>query len=205
MLGTFFQMHFFVFPHLPPSWVLTVNISFVFINACFLRAAFADPGHVRPTPNLDFVKLVEKCDPNSLCPNCETSYTRDSRHCYICNRCVSKFDHHCQWINNCVGKKNHRVFYAYILSLLIYFVLLDVMCFLNFRNVLQKWGESAQYNVLGLPGATASDASAFAKMFNSGLWLQDPYTAALWYKLTLFEAILVATLFSPPLAYLVLI
>ena len=108
MLGTFFQMHFFVFPHLPPSWVLTVNISFVFINACFLRAAFADPGHVQPTPNLDFVKLVEKCDPNSLCPNCETSYTRDSRHCYICNRCVSKFDHHCQWINNCVGKKNHH-------------------------------------------------------------------------------------------------
>jgi len=42
-------------------------------------------------------------------------------------------------------------------------------------------------------------------MFNSGLWLQDPYTAALWYKLTLFEAILVATLFSLPLAYLVLI
>ena len=37
---------------------------------------------------------------------------------------------------NCVGKNNHKVFYAYILSLWIYLVLVDIMCFLNFGNAL---------------------------------------------------------------------
>ena len=95
-----------------------MNIHFVVVNIFFIFAAYKNPGNVdKPSSKLSFDKLVEKSHPNSLCPTCETNFTSDSRHCYICNRCVSKFDHHCQWINNCVGKNNHLVFYLYILTL----------------------------------------------------------------------------------------
>jgi len=129
---TFIQLHLFVFP--TPyfkDWVFHLNVHFLIVNILFFRAAFLDPGKVQSHTTLAFEKLVEKIDPNALCPNCETIYTKDSRHCYICNQCVNKFDHHCNWINNCVGKNNHYVFYFYILSLLMYFITIIILSFVN--------------------------------------------------------------------------
>ena len=80
-----------------------------------------DPGSVPKKKGVEFEKLVEKCDPNGLCPSCETIFTRDSRHCYFCNRCIHAFDHHCTWINNCVGRRNYCQFFSFICLLLIYF------------------------------------------------------------------------------------
>ena len=89
-------MHLFVYPYDQfKDYILINNVHFIVVNVLFFMAAFMNPGIVEKTEELDFSKLVEKSDPNTLCPHCETSYTKDSRHCYICNQCVHRFDHHC--------------------------------------------------------------------------------------------------------------
>lgn len=196
MLVTFLQLHLFVFPHISPRWVLTTNIFFMVINYSFCKAAFSDPGYVKGVPNLEFEKLVEKLDPNCLCPNCETSYTQDSRHCYICNRCIGKFDHHCQWINNCVGRNNHHIFYLYILSLLIYFVTIDVMCIQSLMMDVD-FLDNSSYNVLGIPNASLLNVNLVEFDLES--------SHSFWYTFTLIEVIFIASTFMLPLSYLVVI
>jgi len=109
-----------------------INILFILSNIFFVLAAYLDPGYP-PKEKIDFVKIVETHDCNMLCPNCETIYTPDLRHCYICNRCIDRFDHHCNWINNCVGKRNHLVFYFYISILLAYFIILEINLLMNIK------------------------------------------------------------------------
>ena len=51
---------------------------------------------------------------NQLCATCKIVKPLRSKHCSICDRCVSCFDHHCPWIGNCVGKANRREFVLYL-------------------------------------------------------------------------------------------
>lgn len=151
MLGSWLALELFIMPYWQFKYQnLGLNIHFIVVNVLFLMASFMDPGRVKSEKNLKFQKLVEKCDPNGLCPSCETVYTRDSRHCYICNQCVHKFDHHCQWINNCVGKNNHKVFYWYILTLLLFFIRVGSNCY---RQLLDKFTytdlKDNKYDILG--------------------------------------------------------
>lgn len=82
-----------------------VTILFLLAMIFFCTVWLADPGYLKKSDKADFLSLVEKFDPNMLCPSCEVICTTESRHCYICNKCVERFDHHCQWINNCIGVK----------------------------------------------------------------------------------------------------
>jgi palmitoyltransferase len=85
------------------EWVVTLLVLFGLTNFFFTITWLKDPGYLRKSEQVSFLRLVEKFDPNMLCPSCEVICTTESRHCYICNRCVERFDHHCQWINNCIG------------------------------------------------------------------------------------------------------
>jgi hypothetical protein len=40
-----------------------------------------------------------------------------SKHCRICNRCVSDFDHHCIWLNICIARRTYSAFFLLLLSL----------------------------------------------------------------------------------------
>ena len=96
----------------------------------FTLTATTDPGSMQNTTNVPFMRLVENFDPFLLCPKCEIICTADSRHCFICNKCVERYDHHCLWVNNCIGIRNHQYFYIFIvLEFLYVFLVLIMTCF----------------------------------------------------------------------------
>lgn len=158
---------------------------FCIVNVCFLFASLRNPGQVEKPKDLKFSKLIENRDPKTLCPFCEVSYTKDSRHCFICNKCVHNFDHHCPWLNNCVGKDNHLVFYAYITTLLVYFIMMNTMCI----SALLNWKHTFHDETENSLGTTVSQGQV------------DMY----WLKFTIIEVTIIATFFTFPLLSLTVI
>ena len=93
---------------------------------------------MKGSSEIPFIKLVEKFDPNILCPTCEVICTADSRHCYICNRCVERFDHHCPWVNNCIGINNHAYFYLYVITQASYLTTTTIMALCNITLLISR-------------------------------------------------------------------
>lgn len=97
---TFCLLHLFVFPFLSAHlWVYPLMVLFVFQFVAYAVAANVDPGRVQPSPKISFLKLNQYFRPMYICPTCQVLRPRDSRHCFICNKCIDRHDHHCQWIN----------------------------------------------------------------------------------------------------------
>ncbi|SBS83584.1 palmitoyltransferase, putative (DHHC3) [Plasmodium ovale curtisi] len=57
--------------------------------------------YINKVAHEDDIKGLYECD---ICGYVEAQ----SKHCKVCNKCVSVFDHHCMWVNNCIGKKNYK-------------------------------------------------------------------------------------------------
>ena len=56
--------------------------------------------------------------PQSMCYHCniQRPMSKTTKHCKICNKCVSHFDHHCMWLDTCVGARNYASFFLLVLS-----------------------------------------------------------------------------------------
>ena len=199
VFSTFLELHLFCFPFPRYHWlVLPANILFVVIQLFFFTASTMNAGTVEKKKGVEFEKLVEKCDPNGLCPSCETIFTRDSRHCYFCNRCVHSFDHHCTWINNCVGSRNYWPFFFYIFLLLGYFILCVILSlYYIFTHEESILSEKEGYNwLLGKP-------SEDLWLFNVSPIITDPKQVASAQMTVLVEVAILSFLFCWPLSLLV--
>ncbi|WAR12488.1 ZDHC1-like protein [Mya arenaria] len=63
---------------------------------------------------------IDPSDPSVLAkkyPKLKFDSGGKSKHCGVCNKCISNFDHHCKWLNNCIGGlcKNTNT-YDYIIA-----------------------------------------------------------------------------------------
>ena len=92
-------------------WAIAVDLMTILVHTIL---TCKNPGYLR-NEGLEFMKLLETFDAQSLCPECEIIRTGRSRHCIICHQCVDRYDHHCPWINNCIGLNNHNQFLLYLI------------------------------------------------------------------------------------------
>mmetsp|Transcript_8320 Transcript_8320/g.13911 ORF Transcript_8320/g.13911 Transcript_8320/m.13911 type:complete len:388 (-) Transcript_8320:541-1704(-) len=102
------------------SLMVPMALLLVLTLFAFFTGALRDPGQVKKSTRISFLKLNEYFDPSFICPKCEVLRPQDSRHCYICNRCVQRFDHHCQWMNTCIGVGNHLAFFLFLVGVWVY-------------------------------------------------------------------------------------
>ena len=97
----------------------------------YYKACTTDPGTIT-TKNVDIYKkkyseffktgiYLEK----NPCRTCKFDKPPRSKHCSLCDKCISKLDHHCVWIKGCVGEKNYKYFLLFITTH-------SLMCFYGF-------------------------------------------------------------------------
>jgi len=94
--GTFILLHLFVFPFInKKAFCYPLQIMFILQFIVYFITATKDPGFVHKSNKISFLKLNQYFHPMYICPTCEILRPKESRHCYICNKCIDRHDHHC--------------------------------------------------------------------------------------------------------------
>ena len=94
------------------------NISTIIFVALFIFITMSNPGIIPKNESENWINIIESEKKlEQMCPYCKVELKRESKHCFLCNKCIENYDHHCHWINNCVGNKNKQYFIAFIISL----------------------------------------------------------------------------------------
>ncbi|SCM22035.1 palmitoyltransferase, putative [Plasmodium chabaudi chabaudi] len=97
--------------------------------------------YINRIANEEDIKGLYECD---ICGFVEPQ----SKHCKVCNKCVSVFDHHCMWVNNCIGKKNYKYFVSLLLALTIFHCFVFLFCAVTFFVSLKHDTIKDQWNKL---------------------------------------------------------
>ena len=74
---------------------------------------------------------------NLYCIKCEHFKPVRTRHCSVCNKCVSRFDHHCPWTDNCIGRGNLKVFIQFLFYTSFSLIFFSFIQFLSYALILR--------------------------------------------------------------------
>lgn len=125
-------LYFIVMPFDGPSrFSLTLFLMFALTNFFFIWTMRKDPGYIKKSDKISFVKLNQYFQPAYICPKCEIIRSRESNHCHYSNKCVDRFDHHCPWVDNAIGHGNHNQFMLLIITMWAFLVFTLFVCFYN--------------------------------------------------------------------------
>ena len=100
------------------SSIYIIVSAFVFI--LYISLSFSNPGKMINNEYKDLLDIVEKGnDAEDFCPYCLVKNNFRSKHCLICQNCIDEFDHHCFWVGNCIGKNNYKLFFIFLIYILL--------------------------------------------------------------------------------------
>lgn len=121
---------------------------------------------MRSTSDTEYLESVEEFDFEKTCIICHARRGFRAFHCKDCGRCVGRLDHHCPWIDNCVGIGNQRLFYIFLVVLLIALSNAMIVSFMLLQAHLPVWKSRS-------PAATGSfwKPSKGVNKDNDDLWL----------------------------------
>jgi hypothetical protein len=132
-------LYLFVMPFEGPrTFAIPLFCLLIVSNIFFILTIKRDPGYIKKSEKISFVKLNQFFQPAYICPKCEIIRSKDSNHCHYCNKCVDRFDHHCPWVDNCIGHGNHNVFMMLIITMWSFLVFTLFVCFKNIDLVVTE-------------------------------------------------------------------
>ena len=192
-IGSIIPLFTVVLPFRGPSDYIVHLLGMLLVCVfAFFYTSCKDPGFIKKSESISFLKLNKFFDQSLLCPTCKILKPADSRHCYICNKCVGRFDHHCQWVNNCIGAGNHNVFYFFLLTMWSYLIYIDYVCFRNIDLVVSR---------ATIDGALFNDYKFLPYIFIPSY--VSPTVAQVLYDVVLKYIVTLASFFLVPLSILV--
>jgi palmitoyltransferase len=112
-------------PSLPFTWSVLVFGATLLSTYLLFKTALTNPGTITISssnqiarPSADIIRLSRDhlLSYRSFCVTCLVARPIRSKHCRVCDKCVSRFDHHCPWTGTCIGQKNHAYFVLYTVS-----------------------------------------------------------------------------------------
>ena len=142
-----------------------------FVLTYIIYFLYKSPGTIKPNKNNFLLNLIENDKENNIdlwyyCIKCQIKTEFNSKHCYVCDKCVKDFDHHCIWLKKCIGKDNKTAFYFLLLIILLNSIFNLIICFLSeINDVIKTQFIFTQFLMNHLRFTRIIKASVFALYF----------------------------------------
>ena len=111
-------------------------MSLVFFVLFFLLLFFyyitskSDPGEM-PNKFINSLSLLAEQgeDLKNICPWCINNINENTRHCFLCNKCINYQEFHDVYLNNCIGRNNFSLYMNFLYYLTIVFIFKFIISF----------------------------------------------------------------------------
>lgn len=113
-------------PMVPPSVQMLGALIVTSAIGCYLTTALKNPGiELSRGVELDSFTPVDPSKPRPKpCIHCGATRKEGTYHCEDCNLCIRQYDHHCPLTGKCIGEGNILFFYAFLVSVFLFFIYL---------------------------------------------------------------------------------